>query len=362
MKTMSTKNLKNILCETIEEKISSKPIPESYDAHLTYMLENYYFHGDKYMRTLHDSLYLTGWHTRSDCIQEVFHAYCSDSSFHAWKTPFADGMYGVCHAHTHMEVIYAYEGTCRLLLDGKTIILAPGKILLIQAGIPHAEILCSEESTVFSLGVDENFLSEFEETEGMGVNNAFPKKIQQENVWSYLLFSPESYSVDISYFFRLILLELSERLPGGKQLIYGATQRIFALLSTDFGVKTVHFDTTAASGMLVRNIQAYIREHYAETSAADVSTFFHYHPDYLNRIFRETAFVSLAAFIQNVRLEEAYRLIQTTNLTIEQIIHAVGYRNQGFFYQKFRQKYGILPKTLRENSRTFHLPLRPISD
>ena len=77
MKKMSTKNLKNILCETIEEKISSKPISESYDTHLTYMLENYYFQGYKYMRTLHDSLYLTGWHTRSDCIQEVFHAYCS---------------------------------------------------------------------------------------------------------------------------------------------------------------------------------------------------------------------------------------------------------------------------------------------
>lgn len=52
--------------------------------------------------------------------------------------------------------------------------------------------------------------------------------------------------------------------------------------------------------------------------------------------------------IKEYRLKIVERLLVTSNMSIEEIIYKVGFNNRGNFFRMFSQKYGITPKSYRE--------------
>lgn len=324
-------NLKSILYETIHQNIPEVPLPASYEEHLDCMVKTFHFCHDRYLRSLHGELYLTGWHTGKDSIQRVFHTTLSSPILRAWNTPFKNGMRGVFHAHTNTEFIYAADGISYFFVNGEKVSLFPGEILLINPGVPHAEFLYSEESAVFSLGV----------------NTDFP----DSHDFTYAVLSPLADASDMSVFFRLLLLELYGRCPGKALPDSVSPKRVRHILEKDFHIRQMRHEISPYRA-LTCSIYSYVLTHYPTTSAADIAGHFHYNADYLNRIFRKENAVTLASFIQNIRLGEAFRMINETQLPIGQIIHYVGYQNQGYFYRIFTHRYGISPGELRKKAQS----------
>ena len=104
-------NLKSILYETIHQNIPEVPLPASYEEHLDCMVKTFHFCHDRYLRSLHGELYLTGWHTGKRFYSEsISLPPYSSPILRAWNTPFKNGMRGVFHAHTNTEFIYAADG------------------------------------------------------------------------------------------------------------------------------------------------------------------------------------------------------------------------------------------------------------
>ncbi len=52
--------------------------------------------------------------------------------------------------------------------------------------------------------------------------------------------------------------------------------------------------------------------------------------------------------IKEYRFKMVERLLVTSNMSVEEIIYKVGFNNRGNFFRLFSQKYGITPKTYRE--------------
>ena len=106
-------------------------------------------------------------------------------------------------------------------------------------------------------------------------------------------------------------------------------------------------DTKAWHNALLSDIKQYINTHLATVSVSAVANAFHYSPDYLNRLFRGAENITLSAYIQEIRLAKAMQFLHTTDRSIASIAEAVGYHNQGFFYRKFKERYGLLPGDIR---------------
>lgn len=70
---------------------------------------------------------------------------------------------------------------------------------------------------------------------------------------------------------------------------------------------------------------------------------FHFQRDYFNRLIRKKTGMTYSEYLQNIRLEQAKRLLIETELTISEIAEQVGYRNKGYFYQLFVEKYNMTP-------------------
>lgn len=108
-------------------------------------------------------------------------------------------------------------------------------------------------------------------------------------------------------------------------------------------MQTTTEDKHAAVVEMVKNI---IREEYADPSLclASISTRVNLSPNYVGRIFKYATNLSVAAYINDVRLQHAVDWIEHSNIKVNLILEKVGFTNQSSFYKSFKQKYGIAPK------------------
>jgi len=67
----------------------------------------------------------------------------------------------------------------------------------------------------------------------------------------------------------------------------------------------------------------------------------------LYRKFKEVSNASPSDLIKNIRMEKAAGLLQTSELSIQDVIMEVGIASRSYFYKEFSRKYGMTPKDFR---------------
>lgn len=69
---------------------------------------------------------------------------------------------------------------------------------------------------------------------------------------------------------------------------------------------------------------------------------------HFSRVFRKITGISPGRFLSALRLEEAKRLLQGTDLTVTEISHRVGYASVGTFSSRFTIGVGVSPSSYRQ--------------
>lgn len=101
----------------------------------------------------------------------------------------------------------------------------------------------------------------------------------------------------------------------------------------------------------VSEVAQYIGRHYAETlTLAQLSSQFHISPFYISRIFTQITGLSIISYINHVRVEEARRLLQETDLSVTEIALLVGYQSVTHFGRVFKAAMGASPQRFRKNN------------
>ena len=105
--------------------------------------------------------------------------------------------------------------------------------------------------------------------------------------------------------------------------------------------------------MLAEQVKAYIQQHYMDInlSNSEIADYFHINSTYLSTFFKENTGMNLLAYIHKVRLDKAKMLLESTNLTLEEIGEKVGCNNKVSFIRLFKKYEGITPTEYRKKSR-----------
>ncbi|HUO58617.1 MAG TPA: helix-turn-helix domain-containing protein [bacterium] len=105
-------------------------------------------------------------------------------------------------------------------------------------------------------------------------------------------------------------------------------------------------------GLSMEQTRDFLDRHYkeplriaqlAQMAGASVSTF--------SREFKRLTGSGLEAYLQNLRVEEAKRLLKATNLPISAIVRDCGFKSDSYFTRLFRKKTNMVPQKYREKSR-----------
>ncbi len=117
-----------------------------------------------------------------------------------------------------------------------------------------------------------------------------------------------------------------------------------ALPGMKFRKKTGHND------YLREEIDLYIQEHLRDASLDELAARLGYSATYTGNTVKRLTGQTFSKLLQSKRLNLAVKLLTETEISIGEIIDIVGYKNESFFRDVFKAKYGKKPLEYRKTS------------
>ena len=98
----------------------------------------------------------------------------------------------------------------------------------------------------------------------------------------------------------------------------------------------------------IHGITRYLQEHLAqEISLSVLAEEFHLNPQYISQLFKSEIGVNFLAYLTNIRMERAKKMLISTSLSIAEISVRVGYGDYRVFTKVFKKLEGITPSQYR---------------
>ena len=100
---------------------------------------------------------------------------------------------------------------------------------------------------------------------------------------------------------------------------------------------------------IVQKAVAYIDTHYNETLRLEhVAAYVGLNPSYFSTIFKRELKINFSNYLTQKRIEEACELLLRSNHSLSDIAFEVGFENQSYFSQIFKEHTGMSPKEYRK--------------
>lgn len=268
----------------------------------------------------------------------------------------ADSKYtGVMHRHDFIEIVYVISGSARHYMGEYIYEVHKGDLIIVNYGTQHTFIPIESDGEKFST-YDLLFTTELFEITEIGkldfsalassylFYSTFPENTTVNNSLNLI----RSDSKDFCDILGKIYTEYTQRKSGFMSMIRAYLIELITLIFREIDQKTIS-DITNEQRDVVNKAIDYMKHNYNTRINLDslVSDIF-LSKDYFRQLFKKTTGMSVTDFIQQTRVEEACRLLLTTDRTIFDIAGNCGFTDIKFFYKTFKKITGKTPGELRK--------------
>lgn len=143
----------------------------------------------------------------------------------------------------------------------------------------------------------------------------------------------------------------ADALPG--DLLHRTESEFFAWLKARLAeaCEEARDRSTQKSQLFADGVRGYIDENYAryDLSLSALALHFGVTGSYLSTIFKKQMGTTFSAYLEQVRILHAERLLGERRLTIDEIAERVGYTNSDSFRRAYKRARGISPSQYKEN-------------
>lgn len=220
--------------------------------------------------------------------------------------------------------------------------------------LPESTIINKEVTGDFNNSFD--YIKKFTEIDVLFQKKEF--EVLSKKLYEITLIKPSLECADTLLFFYRNIFFLFAEFAKSEKIEFMNTEEIkeFMNVSTYENayeyliLKLGQFSEYAGSddNKLEQQIDEYIRVHYMEDiTLKQVAQHFKYEYTYFSKVFRNIKGIAFKKHLNNIRLEEAEKLIRGTNLKYYTIALKVGYQNYEHFNRCFHEKYGCSPNEIK---------------
>jgi len=106
--------------------------------------------------------------------------------------------------------------------------------------------------------------------------------------------------------------------------------------------------SSGSAGLLFERIQAWLDDNFQlDLSIESVAEEFNISPDYVSKLFRRRSGRGMHFYLTSVRMELARYLLESTDLSVSDIVRQCGFNNAAHFTKRFREFNGVPPISYR---------------
>lgn len=255
------------------------------------------------------------------------------------------------HKHNYIEMMYVCKGNIIHNIDGTVVRMEPGDLLFLNQYTSHSIESTGQED----VGINLLILPQFFDY-AIGI-------MGRDNIIADFLVSVLSNDVhrgQYLYFKTAGVLQIENLM---ENMIYSIVHKQEedqinqVLMGVLFQYLLKYVDTldkhseTNYSEVLVQSAINYIHQNYRTATLSELAGLLNQSVSGLSRLIRQKSGHSFKELLLRKRFQQAIVLLCQTDLSISDIIMAVGYENSSYFYRQFKDKFQVSPKTYREEHK-----------
>ena len=252
------------------------------------------------------------------------------------------------HTHEFVEMVYILSGNGKHFIDNKCYEVGKGSLLFINYGQTHS-FRSEHPLEYFDILIKPEFLAD----QLLATQNAF-------ELLTLTAFSAFQTSVctdrplvvftgeELLQVDRTILAlqeEYLENRPGRDTIMksYVTILLTYVFRKMSYGL---HQGETAR---IPGEILEYMEEHFNERLTLNLlATKCFYNPKYFSSVFKDCYGMTVTDYIQRKRIEHGCKLLEETDLPVEEVSRRVGYDDSVRFYRYFKKICGVTPRVYRK--------------
>ena len=101
---------------------------------------------------------------------------------------------------------------------------------------------------------------------------------------------------------------------------------------------------------VTKKAKEYIKAHFSDIdlSVTKIAEYLHVTPNYLSSVFNQESNCKLSSYIGLIRIEQAKKLLHSTDLSFQEIAIAIGCTSVQYFYKLFKRETGMTPSEYQQ--------------
>lgn len=144
------------------------------------------------------------------------------------------------------------------------------------------------------------------------------------------------------------ILDLFEQTP--KYWQYSCKQLILDIIFETLSHLMIDSELKITQYNILSYIEDYISKNiHRKITVTELSHHFHYHPDTINRLFKQNTGLSISVYIQTARINHSKSLMEHSDLTLESISQLCGFNDRNHFSKTFKKITGFSPSYYRSS-------------
>ncbi|MBE5893764.1 MAG: helix-turn-helix domain-containing protein [Lachnospiraceae bacterium] len=250
------------------------------------------------------------------------------------------------HSHNFVEIAYVAEGNGTHNINGNELPIKKGNITLINYDVPHKFVPEGGSLIIYNCIFTPAFFDEMlsGSRNFFDINNHFLLgNFYTSDFTSHInAEAGSSENAHILNIFERMLQEYERKQIGYKEIMRGYLIELLVIifrLQMQTDENKSHKIMESLDYINAHYTQDIKLEHLASMSSASVTNFC--------RLFKSLTGTTVTHYIQTLRIEEACRLLSSTDKNVIEIANDVGYSDMKHFYDVFKKITHKLPKEFR---------------
>ncbi len=255
------------------------------------------------------------------------------------------------HYHEYTELLYGTSGCVCVHIGTRQYLLRKGDLVIVHAAEPHDVMGSDEGGTYTVIKFVPQVLLAGEQT----YHEYSYALLLMENTHTRQEFfsAAELGDTEMEFLFSHLLKEWEAQDFGYELSLRADVTKIFLYILRLWHSKNhvwMHPENNKYAHIMETAL-SYINQNFADLTEEDTAKACGVSRTYFSRIFCRVMQVGFATYVNGIRLQEAERMLLTTELSVTEIAQAVGFSTTSHFIDIFRKKYRITPLRYRAQSR-----------
>ena len=243
-------------------------------------------------------------------------------------------------------VLIAAFGKGTINLDSKSIKLFSGNIVLLKQ-VKEIKYYVEEASKICFINLKREFITTQLIAQMADCPILYDFFRLDTSRIEYLLFDITMQEV-VKTYLKVLLYELSNSNEKNDKLVRAALILFLSNLHSVHQEALIISESSMMKDYDIGKWLKYMVDNYSTVTLKSMAEHFNFNPTYFSVRFKALANCQFSEKLLEIKLEKAKWLLVTTNLTVQNIVEIIGFKEKSYFYRVFKKKYKMTPLQYRK--------------